>query len=161
VILGTMMVFQLFQVKRQAVRLQGHHPSIGNFEYAPHVKHKFWTAKSILPSEKTVKIQGRGPGPSESQAAVWKQFIARFDELISRATAALLTPPHPFQTCSSVTLTPNWIYMNKDGGFWIDFEFATVPPDFDIPDEFMTEGGENPLPRAILTPTLELTTVWV
>lgn len=147
-LLATLMMFELARKRRQEIRIQDHHPLIGDFEHSPF--YRTWHAQPMLPTGKTVRLSAYGRRPSEAQAALWAQFIARYDELIAAATRSLLTPPHPLQECSSITLTPSGITLSQDGRLHLGFEFATVP------EYFWTSEPETPYPTASFTSALDL-----
>ncbi|OYW74051.1 MAG: hypothetical protein B7Z37_19250 [Verrucomicrobia bacterium 12-59-8] len=146
--LATMMVLELARRRREGVRVQGHHPIIGDFEYLPHFK--TWHAKPVLPTGTVVRLNGFGNSPADTQAALWQQFIARYDALSAAMKDALLTLPHPLQECASVTLTPEGITLTKDGRLKIGFQFTTRP------EAFWNSEIEEPFPIAVFSPTLEL-----
>jgi hypothetical protein len=103
-----------------------------------------------------VRLSAYGSGPTEKQAALWQQFIARYDELIAVTTRSLMTEGHPLKGCASVTLTPSGITLTGDGQMHLGFEFATVPENF-----WESETAE-PYPTASFTSALELkSTEWL
>jgi len=148
IVLATLMVMEQSRRRRQEKRIQGHHPIIGDFAYSPYFK--TWHAKPVVPTGGTVKLNGHGNSPSDAQAALWQQFIARYDALDAAIANALLTPPHPLQGFSSVTLTPHGITLSKDGRLRMGFEFTTAP------EAFWNSEIEEPFPIAVFSPTLEL-----
>ena len=153
-LLATMMVVDLARRKRYEMRIQGHHPIIGDFTYSPYFK--TWQANPVLPTGGAVKLNGCGNSPSDAQATLWQQFIARYDALSRATTAALLTPPHPLQESASVTLTPNGINLTPDGRLHVGFQFTTTP------EAYWNSEIEEPIPLAVFSPTLELVrTDWI
>ncbi len=153
-LLATLSLYESARRKRQDIRIPGHHPIMGDFEHSPYFK--TWHAKPMLPTGHAVSLDGQGSRPSDIQAALWSQFIARYDEMIATATQALLTEPHPLQRCAAVKFTPSGITLTPDGGLHLGFEFATVPEDF-----WMSE-AEPPYPTASFTSGLELkSTEWL
>ncbi|WP_395751734.1 hypothetical protein [Prosthecobacter sp.] len=152
--LATLSLFESANRKRQEVRVKGRHPAFGDYEILPHFK--TWYAQPALPSGQVVNLNGCGDGPSETQAALWRQFLSRWDELGAATKERILTPPHPLQECQTVTLTPKGITLSGDGRLNIAFQFATVP------DHFWSSDNEEPFPIAVFSPTLELEkTEWV
>lgn len=152
--LATLMVLQMARRRQQESRIPGHHPVIGDFEHSPF--YKTWHAQPVLPTGKPVRLSAYGGGPSAAQAALWQQFIARYDELIAAATQSLLTEPHPLQGSESITLTPSGITLTRDGLLHLGFEFATVPEDF------WKSEPEAPYPTASFTSVLKLkSTEWL
>ena len=147
-LLASVMMMEVARRRRQETRIQGHHSVIGDFEHSPF--YKTWYAKPVLPTGKSVRLSAYGSGPSTAQAALWQQFIARYDELIAAATQSLLAEPHPLQGCEAVTLTPSGITLTRDGLLHLGFEFATVPEDF------WKSEAEEPYPTASFSPVLEL-----
>lgn len=147
-LLATLMVVEQARRKRQKIRIQGHHPMIGDFEYSPYFK--TWHAKPVLPTGNAVRLNGCGSSPSDTQAALWQQFIARYDDLSAATTAALLTPPHPLQECASVSLTPIGITLSGDGRLRMGFQFNTESKACWISEV------EEPFPIAVFSPTLVL-----
>lgn len=147
-VLATLSVYEAARRKRREVRVPGHHPIMGDFEQLPYFT--TWHANPMLPTGQTVNLNGQGSSPSDSQVALWQQFIARYDTLIDKATRALLTAPHPLEECSSVTLTPSGITIAKDGSLYVGLQFTTVP------DILWTTENETPIPFVIFTPSLEL-----
>ena len=153
-LVATLTVVEVVRRKRYELRFPGHHPVIGDFEHSPYFK--TWHAHPVLPSGSAVKLNGHGSGPSEAQATLWQQFVARYDVLSAATTAALLTPPHPLQEAHSVTLTPNGINLPRDGRLHMGFDFTTFP------DAFWNSEVEEPIPVAVFSPTLELEkTEWI
>lgn len=153
-LLATVMVLGLARRKKRESRTPGHHSVIGDFEHSAF--HKTWHAQPMLPTGKTVNVSAFGQGPSETQAALWQQFIARHDEVIAEATQALLAKGHPLEGCEKVTLTPSGITLTRDGKLHMGFEFATVP------ENFWESEADQPYPTASFTSALELkSTEWL
>lgn len=152
--LAALALFESARRGWQKVRVPGHHPVIGDFEELPYSK--TWHAKPRLPTGHAVHLDGLGSSPSDAQTALWQQFIARYDTLSATVSRALLTPPHPFQECSSVTLIPNGITLAKNGHLHVVFQFTATP------EHHWASETEEPIPFAVFTPTLELEkTQWV
>jgi hypothetical protein len=153
-LLAALAMFESARRKWQKVRVPGHHPTLGDFEQLPYFKS--WQAKPTLPTGHAVNLYGQGSRPSDMQTAIWQQFIARYESLSATASRSLLTPPHPLQECSSVTLTPNGITLAKNGHLHVVFQFTAAP------DHHWTTEIEEPIPFAVFTPTLELEkTQWI
>ena len=98
-LLATMMIMELSRRKRQEFRIKGHHPVIGDFEHSPFFQR--WRASPVLPGGFTIRLDSKGSAPTDAQARLWEQFIARYDSLSAKVIRALLTPPHPLEGCSS------------------------------------------------------------
>ncbi|MCF7790180.1 MAG: hypothetical protein K9N47_28940 [Prosthecobacter sp.] len=153
-LLATVMVLEAARRKRQEARIPGHHPIIGDFEHSPF--YKTWHAQPVLPTGKPVSLSAYGSGPSEAQATLWQQFIARYDELIATATESLLMEGHPLQGAEAITFTPSGITLTQDGLLHLGFEFATVP------ENFWESEADEPYPTASFTSALELkSTEWL
>ena len=153
-LLATLMLVEVVRRKRYELRIPGHHPVIGDFAHSPHFK--TWHAHPVLPLGSAVKLNGHGSSPSETQATLWQQFVARYDALSATTTAALLTPPHPLQEASAVTLTPNGINLTRDGRLHVGFEFTTAQ------EAVWNSEVEEPIPIAVFSPKLELEkTEWI
>lgn len=153
-VLATLMVVELARRKQQEFHVKGQHQVFGEFEHSPYFKR--WRAAPVLPSGGSVRLESRGTGPTEVQAAVWQQFIARYDSLNHKVTRALLTPPHPLEGCSTITLTPDSISFTDDGHMHLGFHFKTTP------EAFWNSEVEEPIPVAVFSPELELErTEWI
>lgn len=153
-LLATMMVLELARRRKRESRTPGHHPVIGDFEHSAF--YKTWHAQPMLPTGKTVNVSAFGHGPSEAQAAMWQQFIAKYDDEIAAATQSLLAKGHPLEGCEKVTLTPSGITLTREGNLHMGFEFATVPEDF------WESEADQPYPTASFNSELELkSTEWL
>lgn len=153
-VLATLMVVELARRKQQEYHVKGNHRVFGDFEHSPYFKR--WRTTSMLPSGGSVRVEARGTGPTEVQAAVWQQFIARYDSLSNKVTRALLTPPHPLEDCISISLTPDSATLSEDGHVHLGFHFLTKP------EAFWNSEVEEPIPVAVFSPELELErTEWI
>ncbi len=153
-LLATVMVLDLARRRRQEARVPGHHPIIGDYEHSAF--YKTWHAEPVLPTGNRVRLSAYGNGPTPAQAALWQQFIGRYDELVAAATLSLLAEGHPLEGCESVTFAPSGITLTRDGQMHLGFEFATVPEDFWLSEP------ERPYPTASFTRALELkSTEWL
>lgn len=153
-LLATVMVLDLARRRRQEARIPGHHPIIGDYEHSAF--YKTWHAEPVLPTGKRVRLSAYGSGPSKAQAALWQQFIGRYDELIAAATRSLLAEGNPLEGCESITFTPSGITLTRDGQMHLGFDFATVP------ENFWESEADQPYPTASLTSALELrSTEWL
>ncbi|MBB5031502.1 hypothetical protein [Prosthecobacter vanneervenii] len=153
-LLATLMIVELARRKQQEYRVKGQHLVFGPYEHSPYLKR--WRATSTLPSGDSIRVEARGASPSELQAAVWQQFIARYDTLSTKVTRALLTPPHPLEGCGSISLTPDSVTLSEDGHLHLGFHFMTKP------EAFWNSEVEEPIPVAVFSPRLELeSTEWI
>ncbi len=153
-LLATVMVLDLTRRRRQEARVPGHHPIIGDYEHSAF--YKTWHAEPVLPPGNRVRLSAYGSGPTPAQAALWQQFIGRYDELIAAATLSLLAEGHPLEGCESVTFTPSGITLTRDGQMHLGFEFASVP------ENFWKSEADEPYPTASFTSALELkSTEWL
>lgn len=153
-LLATVMVLDLARRRRQEARIPGHHPIIGDYEHSAF--YKTWHAEPVLPTGKPVRLSAYGSGPSKAQAALWLQFIGKYDELIAAATRSLLAEGHPLEGCESVTFTPSGITLTREGHLHLGFEFASVP------ENYWKSEADEPYPTASFTSALELkSTEWL
>ena len=154
VLIATLMVVELARRKRREMRIPGHHPIIGDFTHLPHFK--TWHANPVLPTGRSVTLNGYGSDPSDTQSTLWQQFVARYDALSTATTAALLALPHPLQEASSITLIPHGINLTSDGRLHVRYHFTATP------EAFWNSEVEEPIPVAVFSPKLELEkTEWI